>query len=76
MRLTGLFRVRDPLFGLVAMLLGSSLSGCSQEKATPVGEVLEYDPANDPTISATEDYMKQGQSSGMEKASGKSGARR
>ncbi len=76
MRLTGLYRVRHPLFGLVVMLLGISPSGCAREKATPVGGVLEYDPANDPTISATEDYMEGDQSGGMEKAPGKRGARR
>jgi hypothetical protein len=76
MRSIGLFEVRAPLFGLVVMLLGGSLGGCSQEKTTPVGGVLDYHPANDPTISAAEGYMKQGQSGGMEKASGKRGARR
>jgi hypothetical protein len=58
MRLIELSRVGGLIAVSAVMLLSGSLSGCSQEKQTPVGEVLEYDPANDPTVSAAEEYME------------------
>ena len=58
MTIVNFFRVGGLVAGPGMMLLAVTLAGCSQKKATPVGGVLEYDPANDPTISAAESYME------------------
>ena len=68
MKFSAFIRRRRRSSSPIAMLLvwGTlALGGCTGDKPAPVGSVLEYDQATDPSIEAAEEYM-QDPTAGME----------